>query len=177
MAGKSETSQGPTEEIRTRDAATAQHANTKVTQEQAMPPPREFLGPWDVVTSRERPKNRDRASVIPKKANDELDGPDGTAEESDWAQEKTWPQGPTAKASELPKPVRPSNREDRQQQPAGDWYYNRQMDPRTERDYASDTMERPVHLTASQEEAKAWRAAVKQRQEDKDRESEREAIK
>ena len=38
-------------------------------------------------------------------------------------------------------------------------------------------MERPVHLTVSQEEAKAWRAAVKQRQEDKDREKEREASK
>ena len=36
MAGRSETSHGPTEEIRTRDDATAQHANTKV-KSQAKP--------------------------------------------------------------------------------------------------------------------------------------------
>ena len=47
----------------------------------------------------------------------------------------------------------------------------------TENDYASDTMDRSVHLTVSQEEVKAWRAAVKQRQEDKDREKERETSK
>ena len=38
-------------------------------------------------------------------------------------------------------------------------------------------MDHPVHLTVSQEETKAWRASVKQRQEDKDKEKEMEAIK
>ena len=50
--------------------------------------PWEFLGPWHVVKSRERPKNRDRAKIISKKANDESDGQDrgrvrlGTGEDS-----------------------------------------------------------------------------------------------
>ena len=51
------------------------------------------------------------------------------------------------------------------------------MDPRTEKDHGSDTMERPVNLTVSQEEERAGRVSVKQRQEDRNREAEREARK
>ena len=61
MAGSSETSQELVAEVRAREVAQAQQANTRRTQEQAMPPPREFRGPWYVVTSREKSKNRDRA--------------------------------------------------------------------------------------------------------------------
>jgi hypothetical protein len=51
------------------------------------------------------------------------------------------------------------------------------MAQQKEGDSASDTMDHPVHLTVSREEAKALRASVKQRQEDKDREKEMEASK
>jgi len=153
--------------------APTQQANTKGSHEQAMPPTREFRGPWHVVASRERPNNRDRAKVISKTDNDESDGPTGSRKSRTGHRKRLSRRDPL----ESPKPVRPSNREDRQRQPAGDWYDKRQMDQRTESDYASDTMDHPVHLTVSQDEAKAWRASVKQQQEDKDREKEMEASK
>jgi len=51
------------------------------------------------------------------------------------------------------------------------------MAQQTEGDSTSDTMDHPIYLTVSQEEEKAWRSSVKQRQEDKDREKEMETIK
>jgi len=80
MAGKSETTQELIAEKRAREETTSQRANTKGTQEQAMPPPREFRGPWHVVTAREGPKNRDRAQVISKTPNNESDLPIRIAE-------------------------------------------------------------------------------------------------
>jgi len=97
------------------------------------------------------------------------------AEEEEWTRERepTQRQIPTTKATESPKPARTSVKEEIQRQPAGDWYYMHQPFHPTEGDSAIDIMDRPP-LIVSQEEAKAWRSSIKQRQEDEDGENSQE---